>query len=125
MSIFTYGVGVIAYIFASFTVFVVLFSFLIFLFFFWLFYFFFFFFFSSRRRHTRCLSDWSSDVCSSDLGPRRAARRGRRSGGCRPSGRARRAAPDPGRARRPRPCGGSRPPGRPSRARSGRRNRAS
>src|ERR1035438_10058975 len=23
-------------------------------------------FFSSRRRHTRCLSDWSSDVCSSD-----------------------------------------------------------
>src|SRR5437899_6999168 len=27
------------------------------------------FFFSSRRRHTRCLSDWSSDVCSSDLRP--------------------------------------------------------
>src|ERR1035438_10552623 len=27
----------------------------------------FFVFFSSRRRHTRCLSDWSSDVCSSDL----------------------------------------------------------
>src|SRR6201999_2821495 len=26
-----------------------------------------FFFFSRRRRHTRCLSDWSSDVCSSDL----------------------------------------------------------
>src|ERR1039458_6976852 len=25
------------------------------------------FFFSSTRRHTRCLSDWSSDVCSSDL----------------------------------------------------------
>src|SRR5262247_1448979 len=25
------------------------------------------FFLSSRRRHTRCLSDWSSDVCSSDL----------------------------------------------------------
>src|ERR1035438_10765631 len=25
------------------------------------------FFFSSRRRHTRCLRDWSSDVCSSDL----------------------------------------------------------
>src|SRR5262245_65238773 len=24
-------------------------------------------FFSSIRRHTRCLSDWSSDVCSSDL----------------------------------------------------------
>src|SRR5260221_8054108 len=26
------------------------------------------FFFSSRRRHTRSLCDWSSDVCSSDLG---------------------------------------------------------
>src|SRR5256884_6883309 len=25
------------------------------------------FFFSSRRRHTRCSRDWSSDVCSSDL----------------------------------------------------------
>src|SRR5204863_3708750 len=30
------------------------------------------FFFSSRRRHTRSLRDWSSDVCSSDL---RGARR--------------------------------------------------
>src|SRR5712675_3360534 len=31
------------------------------------------FFFSSRRRHTRCSRDWSSDVCSSDLasGPAR------------------------------------------------------
>src|SRR3989449_8622107 len=28
-----------------------------------------FFFFSSRRRHTRCSRDWSSDVCSSDLTP--------------------------------------------------------
>src|SRR2546430_12567367 len=28
----------------------------------------FFFFFSSRRRHTRFDCDWSSDVCSSDLG---------------------------------------------------------
>src|SRR5438034_3506239 len=27
-----------------------------------------FFFFSGRRRHTRSLCDWSSDVCSSDLG---------------------------------------------------------
>src|SRR5262249_57302986 len=27
------------------------------------------FFFSSRRRHTRLVSDWSSDVCSSDLQP--------------------------------------------------------
>src|SRR6202043_4185732 len=26
-----------------------------------------FFVFSSRRRHTRCGRDWSSDVCSSDL----------------------------------------------------------
>src|SRR2546422_5579783 len=25
------------------------------------------FFFSSRRRHTRCSRDWSSDVCSSDM----------------------------------------------------------
>src|SRR2546422_4081412 len=38
------------------------------------------FFFSSRRRHTRCSRDWSSDVCSSDLltlvtlaGPARSA----------------------------------------------------
>src|SRR5438034_11849446 len=29
-----------------------------------------FFFFSSRRRHTRSLCDWSSDVCSSDLSAR-------------------------------------------------------
>src|SRR3972149_7595262 len=28
----------------------------------------FFFFFPSRRRHTRLDCDWSSDVCSSDLG---------------------------------------------------------
>src|SRR5262245_65396058 len=33
------------------------------------------FFFSSRRRHTRCLSDWSSDVCSSDLPPWPSLRR--------------------------------------------------
>src|SRR5205814_7429633 len=32
------------------------------------------FFFSSRRRHTRCLSDWSSDVCSSDLASARPAK---------------------------------------------------
>src|SRR5947207_14456938 len=30
------------------------------------------FFFSSRRRHTRSLCDWSSDVCSSDLAARRS-----------------------------------------------------
>src|SRR5215213_5632326 len=32
-------------------------------------FYFIFFFFSSRRRHTRLVSDWSSDVCSSDLEP--------------------------------------------------------
>src|SRR5438445_10758065 len=32
-----------------------------------------FFFFSSRRRHTRYWRDWSSDVCSSDLGASMAA----------------------------------------------------
>src|SRR5699024_12155290 len=31
------------------------------------------FFFSSRRRHTRSKRDWSSDVCSSDLGFRGGA----------------------------------------------------
>src|SRR5437764_7618029 len=44
---------------------------------------FFFFFFSSRRRHTRYIGDWSSDVCSSDLCggrrlPQRPAHLGRR-----------------------------------------------
>src|SRR5437879_7679075 len=33
------------------------------------------FFFSSRRRHTRSIGDWSSDVCSSDLGTWSAATR--------------------------------------------------
>src|SRR3989337_4028776 len=33
--------------------------------------FFFVFLLSSRRRHTRCYRDWSSDVCSSGLQPRR------------------------------------------------------
>src|SRR6266496_6016636 len=32
------------------------------------------FFFSSRRRHTRSLRDWSSDVCSSDLRQTRSRR---------------------------------------------------
>src|SRR5947207_14875571 len=37
------------------------------------------FFFSSRRRHTRSLCDWSSDVCSSDLvGPPVVGDRARR-----------------------------------------------
>src|SRR3989442_2503099 len=35
------------------------------------------FFFSSRRRHTRCGRDWSSDVCSSDLGGLAGLRRDR------------------------------------------------
>src|SRR5258706_5330362 len=34
------------------------------------------FFFSSRRRHTRLVSDWSSDVCSSDLFGSRPIRSG-------------------------------------------------
>src|SRR5205814_2494824 len=56
---------------------------------------FFFFFFSSRRRHTRCLSDWSSDVCSSDLvQPPSAARAGR--GGGRRGGSAGDRGADPG-----------------------------
>src|SRR5436189_4515865 len=33
------------------------------------------FFFSSRRRHTRYIGDWSSDVCSSDLASSRTATR--------------------------------------------------
>src|SRR6266480_6615804 len=45
-----------------------LFFFFFFFFFLVIFFFFFFFFFSSRRRHTRLTCDWSSDVCSSDLG---------------------------------------------------------
>src|SRR5437764_11702554 len=37
------------------------------------------FFFSSRRRHTRYIGDWSSDVCSSDLSKELTlARRARR-----------------------------------------------
>src|SRR5438034_5708003 len=47
-----------------------IYMFLFYFLFFWFvscFVFFFFFFFSSRRRHTRSLCDWSSDVCSSDL----------------------------------------------------------
>src|SRR5690348_18488663 len=45
------------------------------------------FFFSSRRRHTRWTGDWSSDVCSSDLGgaeyvePMRSGRRSVVTGG--------------------------------------------
>src|SRR6266853_3702211 len=39
-----------------------------------------FFFFSSRRRHTRFDCDWSSDVCSSDLGGMDAVEQALRSG---------------------------------------------
>src|SRR5690554_6961477 len=46
---------------------IIFYCYFIFYFFTYLFVFFFFFFFSSRRRHTRCGRDWSSDVCSSDL----------------------------------------------------------
>src|SRR5207245_6058362 len=42
------------------------------------------FFFSSRRRHTRCYRDWSSDVCSSDLGERPARSAVLRDGAVRP-----------------------------------------
>src|SRR5215204_7169757 len=41
------------------------------------------FFFSSRRRHTRSLCDWSSDVCSSDL--RRAVQGARASAARQPA----------------------------------------
>src|SRR3989339_1760996 len=54
------------------------------------------FLFSSRRRHTRLVSDWSSDVCSSDLAPeagssstRRRCRRRTGSGRSRPPPRGR------------------------------------
>src|SRR5438046_8296943 len=47
---------------------------------------FFFFFFSSRRRHTRLVSDWSSDVCSSDLKARRLRLRSRHPGEALPAG---------------------------------------
>src|SRR5437763_14526661 len=39
------------------------------------------FFFSSRRRHTRYIGDWSSDVCSSDLGAQRRHRLARQQTG--------------------------------------------
>src|SRR5689334_23415098 len=61
----------------SMLLYLIIFLFLIFLFRVLLFLFF--FFFSSRRRHTRWNCDWSSDVCSSDLGGRR--RRGSARGG--------------------------------------------
>src|SRR5690242_21071344 len=50
--------------------FIFLLFFLYFFFYFFVVFFYFFFFFSSRRRHTRLTCDWSSDVCSSDLGDR-------------------------------------------------------
>src|SRR5204863_9459693 len=62
------------YIYCFFFFFVIL-LFFVFFFSYVFFFFFFFFFFSSRRRHTRSLRDWSSDVCSSDLGLDDGARR--------------------------------------------------
>src|SRR5262249_59770820 len=61
------------------------------------------FFFSSRRRHTRLVSDWSSDVCSSDLGRHGRADAGAGRGRPRPQGGhplRRRGAADPGPRRR-------------------------
>src|SRR3989449_1557110 len=58
----------------------------------------FFFFFSSRRRHTRCSRDWSSDVCSSDLG--RRVSRGPGGGGGARGGSVRLRRPDPQRPQR-------------------------
>src|SRR5262245_65196919 len=66
MSMF-YCAGLVVYAVDCFDMTCVFLCMYLFLFVFVLFFFFFFFFFSSRRRHTRCLSDWSSDVCSSDL----------------------------------------------------------
>src|SRR2546429_1973079 len=70
------------------------------------------FFFSSRRRHTRCSRDWSSDVCSSDLGDHRHPREcrpARESGhGClrRCRGEAARLGPEGARAALADDCGG-------------------
>src|SRR5205807_5290893 len=60
------------------------------------------FFFSSRSRHTRLQGDWSSDVCSSDLGGRepRGAETVRRRRGERRSRRRTQRAQRGGRARR-------------------------
>src|SRR5260221_4130090 len=64
-----------------------------------------FFFFSSRRRHTRSLCDWSSDVCSSDLAVAEARpRRRRRPGAAGPPGAGERGA-DPADHRRVRAAG--------------------
>src|SRR5205807_6534533 len=65
-------------------------------------------FFSSRGRHTRLQGDWSSDVCSSDLGPAAAWAADRRSAdrnGARWS--AAHAAAGPGRRCAPRPSEGA------------------
>src|SRR5437016_12133772 len=62
------SVAVVIYLFFVLCILFILFRLFVLFFFYYLFFFFFFFFFSSRRRHTRLVSDWSSDVCSSDLG---------------------------------------------------------
>src|SRR5688500_20412718 len=56
------------------------------------------FFISSRRRHTRLQGDWSSDVCSSDLGVRARARVGQEGEGGDAGHRARRGGAARGRA---------------------------
>src|SRR3712207_9090708 len=63
------------------------------------------FFFSSRRRHTRYWRDWSSDVCSSDLGelPLRGGRGGAGGGHIKESNRALRGSPCSPRSARERP----------------------
>src|SRR5438105_11807973 len=61
-----FGIGVFLFFLVSWCLLVRLL--IVFFVFFTLFLCFFFFFFSSRRRHTRSTRDWSSDVCSSDLG---------------------------------------------------------
>src|SRR5688572_31398448 len=66
MCCFRVGIDRICYLVLSFTKVVCLFFFVFCVYFCFLF----FFFFSSRRRHTRFDCDWSSDVCSSDLGER-------------------------------------------------------
>src|SRR5207245_11801265 len=43
------------------------------------------FFFSSRRRHTICYRDWSSDVCSSDLAAQAGGETANGAGCCGPT----------------------------------------
>src|SRR5947199_110395 len=80
-------------------------------------------FLPSKRRHTRCLSDWSSDVCSSDLAPPPAVRwpRARTLSPSSSSGRSDPSGGSP-RTRAGGPSGSSRKRGHPA-GRGGRRDR--